>query len=217
MAESSPVCLAGAADRLGLTGTVDAVCVVHQLFSDDVGQVGVSAIDKRPVSGPVRVRTLGLHGDVQADRKHHGGPDKAVYAYAAEDAQWWAGQLGREIPAGSFGENLRLSGIDLDGAHAGERWQIGDRVVLEATVPRIPCATFGRWLEQPGWVKRFVLEGRPGTYFKVITPGTVQAGDRAAVIAVAEAPGATIRETALRRGPDQARPNDCGPSSGGLG
>lgn len=208
MVEASPTCLAGAAARLGLTGSVDAVCVVHQLVPDEVGQVGVSGIDKRPVQGPVRVRTLGLHGDVQADRKHHGGPEKAVYAYAAEDAGWWSQELGREIPAGSFGENLRISGIDLDGAHPGERWQIGDRVVLEATVPRIPCATFGRWLDQPGWVKRFIAAGRPGTYFKVITPGTVQAGDRAAVIAVAEAPGATIRETALRRGPAQARPDD---------
>ncbi|MBO0594230.1 MOSC domain-containing protein [Nesterenkonia sp. E16_7] len=208
MTEASPTCLAGAADRLGLTGTVDAVCVVHQLIEDAAGTVGVSGIDKRPVSGPVKVRTLGLHGDVQADRKHHGGTEKAVYAYAAEDAAWWATELGRDLPSGSFGENLRLSGIDLDGAHPGERWQIGDQVVLEATVPRIPCATFGRWLDQPGWVKRFIAAGRPGTYFKVITPGTVQAGDRAAVIAVAEAPGASIRETARREGPARARPND---------
>ncbi|EXF26121.1 molybdenum cofactor sulfurase [Nesterenkonia sp. AN1] len=208
MTEASPTCLAGAADRLGLTGTVDAVCVVHQLIDDHAGSVGVSGIDKRPVSGPVRVRPLGLHGDVQADRKHHGGTEKAVYAYAAEDAQWWAAELGRELPAGSFGENLRLSGIDLDGAHPGERWQIGDQLVLEATVPRIPCATFGRWLDQPGWVKRFLAAGRPGTYFKVITPGKVQAGDRAAVIAVAEAPGTSIRETAWRYGPERARPND---------
>lgn len=207
MAESSPPCLAAAADRLGLTGTVDAVCVVHRLTSDEAGQVGVSAIDKRPVSGPVRVRTLGLHGDVQADRKHHGGLEKAVYAYAAQDAQWWAGELGREVPAGSFGENLRLSGIDLDGAFPGERWQIGEHVVLEATVPRIPCATFGRWLQEPGWVRRFMAAGRPGTYFKVVTPGAVQAGDRAVVIGAAESAGATIRETALRRGPAQARSN----------
>lgn len=208
MTEASPTCLPGAADRWGLTGTVEAVCVVHQLIDDDAGSVGVSGIDKRPVSGPVRVRPLGLHGDVQADRKHHGGTEKAVYAYAAEDAAWWAAELGRELPPGSFGENLRLCGIDLDGAHPGERWQIGDQVVLEATVPRIPCATFGRWLDEPGWVKRFIAAGRPGTYFKVITPGLVQAGDRAAVIAVAEAPGASIRETARRDGPARARPND---------
>lgn len=208
MTEASPTCLAGAADRLGLTGTIDAVCVVHQLVADDVGQVGVSGIDKRPVSGPVRVRTLGLHGDVQADRKHHGGAEKAIYGYTAEDAAWWAEELGREIPAGSFGENLRISGIDLDGAHPGERWQIGDHVVLEATVPRIPCATFGRWLGEPGWVRRFLAAGRPGTYFKVITPGTVQAGDRAVVSAIPENPGPSIRETALRRGPALARPGD---------
>ncbi|GAA1149105.1 MOSC domain-containing protein [Nesterenkonia lutea] len=206
MAESSPTCHAAAAQRLGLTGTVDAVCVVGQLFTDDAGSVGVSAIDKRPVTGPVQVRTLGLHGDVQADRKHHGGTDKAVYAYAAEDAAWWAEQLGREVPTGSFGENLRLSGVDLDGAQPGERWRIGERLVLEVTVPRIPCATFGRWLNEERWVKRFIQAGRPGTYFKVITPGTVQAGDAAEVVSIAEAPGPSIRELALMRGPAQSRP-----------
>ncbi len=206
MAESSPTCLASAAQRLGLTGTVDAVCVVDQLFTDDVGAVGVSGIDKRPVAGPVRVRTLGLHGDVQADRKHHGGTDKAVYAYAAEDADWWSQQLRREIPPGTFGENLRLSGIDLDGAHPGERWRIGEHVVLEATVPRIPCATFGRWLGEPGWVRRFMEAGRPGTYFRVITAGTVQAGDAVEVIATAETAAESIRELAIARGPAQSRP-----------
>ncbi len=84
--------------RRGLQGTVDAVCVVHQL-TPDPGSVGTTAIDKRPVEGPVRVRALGLHGDVQTDRAHHGGPEKAVYAYAAADAAWWAEALGRDLPA----------------------------------------------------------------------------------------------------------------------
>lgn len=210
---SSPTCLAAAAQRLGLTGTVDAVCVVDQLIRDDPGPVGVTGIDKRPVSGPVMVRSLGLHGDVQADRKHHGGEEKAVYAYAADDAVWWAEQLGRDIPPGSFGENLRISGsagedFDVDGAFPGERWRVGGRLVLEVTRPRIPCATFGRWMDQPGWVKRFLRAGRPGTYFRVVTPGEVRAGDPVEVIAAAEAPDRTIREIALAKGPTGARPND---------
>jgi len=208
MAETSPTCLAAAAARLGMTGAVQAVCVVNQLIADDVGAIGVSAIDKRPVTGPVKVRTLGLHGDVQADRKHHGGVEKAVYAYTDEDAAWWSKELDREIPPGSFGENLRLQGIDLDGAYPGERWQIGERLVLEVTRPRIPCATFGRWLGEKGWVRRFIQEGRPGTYFKVITPGVVEAGDQALIIAIPETPSSTIRERALALGPTQSRPSD---------
>ena len=209
--EASPVCLASAAERLGVTGVVESVCVVHQLVSDP-GQVGVTAIDKRPVQGPVKVRRLGLHGDVQADRQHHGGEEKAVYAYSAADAAWWAAELGQEVPSGYFGENLRISGpdgtaFDVDAALPGERWRVGDRVVLEATRPRIPCATFGRWVERDGWVKRFLQAGRPGTYFRVITPGEIQAGDAVEVVSAAERPGPTIRELALQKGPAQARPD----------
>jgi len=65
-----------------------------------------TAIDKRPVDGPVEVTSLGVCGDQQLSRAH-GGLDKAVYAYAAEDAEWWASELGRDIPPGMFGENLR--------------------------------------------------------------------------------------------------------------
>lgn len=196
--QSSPACMASSAQRLGMIGIVDSVCVVHQLV-DDPGTVGVTAIDKRPVEGPVRVRTLGLHGDVQADRKNHGGEEKAVYAYSAADADWWARQLGRDVQPGYFGENLRISGaqgadFDVDGAAAGERWRIGERVVLEVTWPRIPCATFGRWVEQDRWVKRFLQAGRPGTYFRVVTPGEVRAGDAVEIIAVGEGP--SMREVA---------------------
>ena len=192
--------------RMGLRGTVEAVCVVHQLVSDP-GQVGVTAIDKRPVEGPVRVRALGLHGDVQADRKHHGGRDKAVYAYSQDDAEWWATRLSQPVPPGRFGENLRVSGLDVDAARAGERWRIGETVVLEVTRPRIPCATFGRWLQEKSWVKRFLQAGRPGTYLRVITSGQIQAGD--AVVVLSEGPpGPTMRETALTKGPATARPHD---------
>ena len=92
------------------TATLLAVCRVHQLLPDE-GSVGVTAIDKRPVDGPVRVHKLGLHGDVQASRIHHGGEDQALYAYSQSDADYWIGELERELPPGIFGENLRVAGI----------------------------------------------------------------------------------------------------------
>lgn len=181
------------------------MCVVRRL-TPDPGSVGTTAIDKRPVEGPVKVRTLGLHGDVQADREHHGGPEQAVYAYAESDAAWWSEALGRDLPAGSLGENLRISGLDVDGARAGERWQVGGRAVLEVTRPRIPCATFGRWMGEARWVKRFLQAGRPGTYLRVLTPGEIRSGD--AVTVLEEGEGPTMRETALAKGPTSARPDD---------
>ncbi|RFA21009.1 MOSC domain-containing protein [Subtercola boreus] len=165
-------------------GSLEAACVVHQLRSDS-GNVGVTAIDKRPVDGPVRVRPLGLYADAQADRAHHGGADKALYAYSAADAEYWESELGRPLPAGWFGENLRVSGIDVSGAPIGSRWQIGAQVVVEVTMPRTPCQTFARWVggaDARGWVKRFATALRPGAYLRVVTPGSILAGDTITVL-----------------------------------
>ncbi|WP_104086518.1 MOSC domain-containing protein [Arthrobacter sp. GMC3] len=157
-------------------GSVLAVCRVHELHPDE-GTVGVTAIDKRPVDGPVHVRPLGLYGDLQADRKNHGGLDQAIYAYAQEDIDYWGAELGRDIPPGLFGENLRTRGIDASGAVIGQRWRIGDHVVLEVTSPRVPCATFARRMGEPRWVKRFTEAGRIGTYLRVLHKGKLAAGD----------------------------------------
>ncbi len=54
-----------------------------------------TAIWKAPVAGPVAVRGVNLDGDDQADRSVHGGPDKAVYAYAIEETRAWEDELGR--------------------------------------------------------------------------------------------------------------------------
>ena len=89
------------------------------------GRPMMSAIVKEPVEGPVRVEGVNLAGDAQADLRVHGGPYKAVYAYAREDSDWWARELGREIPNGMFGENLTLEGVDVSNAVIGERWRIG--------------------------------------------------------------------------------------------
>ncbi len=158
-----------------------AVCRVAQL-RPDAGNVGVTAIDKQPVETRLKVRGLGLYGDVQADRKHHGGSTKALYAYAEEAAEWWAAELGRPIPAGLFGENLRTLGLDVDGAEIGERWRIGEKLVVEVTCPRTPCATFQRRMGEPQWVRRFTEAGRVGAYLSVVHAGSVGAGDTVEVV-----------------------------------
>ena len=164
-----------------------AACVVNALLPDRGN--GATAIDKRPVAGPVKVGRYGLFADVQADRKHHGGLDQALYAYAQEDADYWQSELGRPLQAGWFGENLRVSGIDVNAARVGERWRIGSTVELEVMSPRTPCATFARWVggaDARGWVKRFSEEGRLGAYLRVIKTGPVAAGDEIEVLSVPE-------------------------------
>ncbi len=145
------------------------------------GRPSRTAIDKRPVTGSVRVRPLGLDGDEIADKQHHGGVDQALYAYAREDLDWWTEQLGRELPNGTFGENVTTAGIDISAALIGETWQLG-AVVVQVTAPRIPCVTFKSWLGEPHWVKRFAAAGRPGAYLRVLTPGLAQAGDELSVV-----------------------------------
>jgi MOSC domain-containing protein YiiM len=161
-------------------GILLAVCRVHALLPTR-DSTGVTAIDKRPAEGPVKVHPLGLTGDIQASRKHHGGPSKAVYAYSQEDADFWSAELGRDMAPGMFGENLRVAGIEATQAVIGEQWRIGE-VLLEVTEPRTPCMNFARYLGEPDWVKRFTAEGRVGTYLSVLRGGKIEAGDAVVVV-----------------------------------
>lgn len=181
---------------------ITTVCRVFQLLPDS-GSVGVTAIDKRPLVGPVDVKKLGLRGDVQASRLHHGGPDKAVYAFADEDAAHFAGLLDREIGPGLFGENLRTRGLDVTGAVIGERWHVGEKLVLEVTMPRTPCATFARRMGEKQWVKRFTVEGRPGAYLRVVRSGPVASGD-AILVHDRPAHGVTVGECFAGLAPERA-------------
>lgn len=159
-------------------GVVTDVNVVAELLPIGTRFGGPSVIDKRPVPGRVAVGELGLAGDRQVNRVHHGGPDKAVYAYAHEDLAWWAGELGRDLPPGLFGENLTTRGLSVSDAVIGEVWRIGaDGLRLLVTMPRTPCSTFQRRMAEPRWVKRFTQAARVGAYVRVLTAGTVGAGD----------------------------------------
>jgi MOSC domain-containing protein YiiM len=164
-----------------------------RVLSVNVGQpranrwqrVALTGIDKRPTGDPVMVTVpgpkgtgeVGLAGDRVYNVKHHGGPDQAVYAYAREDLDTWAAELGRDLANGVFGENLTTKGIAVNDALIGERWRVGPELLLEVSCPRIPCGTFQGWLERDGWIKRFTQAAAPGPYLRVITPGPVQAGD----------------------------------------
>lgn len=175
---------------------VETVNVVHSVIADVLGDLDTTAIDKRPVAGRRRVDTLaGVAGDRVIDVKHHGGRDKAVYAYAGEDLDWWAAELGRSLRGGNFGENLTTRNLDITHAVIGEVWQVGDDgLLLEVASPRIPCKTFQGFLGEARWVKRFFAHGAPGAYLRVLSEGTVGGGD---AITVLERPahGVTVGDT----------------------
>jgi MOSC domain-containing protein YiiM len=153
----------------------------------------------------VTIGRLGAADDEQIDKRHHGGPHQALYAYAREDLDWWTEQLGRELPNGVFGENITSAGLDISGALIGEAWRLGTAVVQIASV-RVPCGTFAGWMGERAWVKRFAAAARPGAYLRVLENGVAGAGDPIEVVSrppdsvtVAEALRAYYGDTDLMR------------------
>ena len=157
------------------------------------GREVTTAIWKEPVDGPVALVGVNLAGDDQADRRVHGGPDKAVYAYSVEDYAWWAEQ-GVTAEPGRFGENLTTEGIDLSESEVGDRWTIGE-VVLEVAQPRQPCFKLGIRMGDDGFPDRFEVAARPGAYLRIVREGSVTAGDAISVDLAAQ-PSVTVRALA---------------------
>lgn len=152
--------------------------------------VGVTGIGKRSVDAAVLRAPgpkegglgSGLVGDFIADVAHHGGDRQAVYAYAREELDLWERRLGRQLPNGMFGENLTTVGLDVDGALIGERWAVGEEVVLEVCGPRVPCGTFALRMGEKGWLKRFTEIGKSGAYLAIEVGGTIRPGDPVQVL-----------------------------------
>ena len=143
-----------------------------------------TGICKYPREGPVNVTYGGIPDDAIVDTKHHGGGDQALYAYSADDYDWWAETTGRDFFPGLFGENLTIRDMPSD-MGVGDRLLIG-AVVLEATAPRIPCATFSMRMEDQEWGMAFRRAERPGIYFRVLNEGEIEAGDAVTYLASAE-------------------------------
>ena len=141
------------------------------------GKTVSTGIYKSPVEGPVKLTTLNLDGDGQADLSVHGGPDKAVYAYPAEHYGFWREELSdSELSWGAFGENFTTQGLLEEDLNIGDTFRIGSAVV-RVSQPRMPCYKLGIRLGRADIVKRFLASRRSGFYLSVLEEGTVQAGD----------------------------------------
>jgi len=163
------------------TGRVESLNVSAPRPVEVNGRTVWTGIWKSPVEGRVPLRGVNLHGDDQADRTVHGGPDKAVYAYALEDTEWWEAELGAPLGAGAFGENLTVRGLPVSEAVIGERWAVGS-TLLEVSQPRLPCFKLGLRMDDARFPKRFAAAGRPGAYFRVVREGDIAAGDQIEVL-----------------------------------
>lgn len=162
-----------------ILGRIESVQVGRPHRYDDEGAAAepwISAIRKQAVQGSVAVRRTSLAGDEQADLKHHGGPDKAVLAYAAHHFDEWNREFpDRAFAAGSFGENLTLSGCSESDCCIGDIIRIGD-CQLQISQPRQPCWKLSRLWSLPKLAVRVQQTGRTGWYLRVLQEGTIEAG-----------------------------------------
>ncbi|MGB8478458.1 MAG: MOSC domain-containing protein [Acidobacteriaceae bacterium] len=137
----------------------------------------MTGIFKEPVQGRIRLRTLNLDGDRQADLSVHGGLYKAVYCYPLTHYDHWKNELhGRELPMGMFGENFTLDDFVEESIHLGDRYSIGSAEVV-VTQPRLPCYKLGIRFGADDMVKRFFASRRTGFYLAVTREGEVGTGD----------------------------------------
>lgn len=141
------------------------------------GKTVTTGIFKEPVEGRIRLRTLNLDGDRQADLSVHGGLSKAAYAYPIEHYEYWREQLpGVDLPWGMFGENFTTEGLREDSVNIGDRFRIGSAEVM-VTEPRLPCYKLAAKFGRDDIIKRFLHSGRTGFYFAVMQEGEVGTGD----------------------------------------
>ena len=141
------------------------------------GRTVSTGIFKSPVEGPIKLRTLNLDSDGQADLSVHGGPDKAAYVYPAEHYGFWRGELSdMELTWGHFGENFTTQGFLEEDVQIGDTFRVGSALV-RVTQPRMPCYKLGIRFGRTDMMKRFLESRRSGFYLAVLEEGTVQAGD----------------------------------------
>ncbi len=142
-----------------------------------------SAIDKAPADGPLLAAATGLAGDEQGDPRHHGGPDKALHAYAAAHYPDWRRELpelAQRFRPGAFGENLVVAGVTEAGVCLGDRFRLGG-ALIELSQGRQPCWKLNVRFGRPDMARLVQETGRAGWYFRVIEPGEIAAGEVAAL------------------------------------
>jgi len=138
----------------------------------------LTGIFKSPVQKRLRLNTLNLEGDRQADLTVHGGQDKAVYAYPSEHYSAWKKELWDvELPWGAFGENFSTEGLLEKDVCLGDRYSVGSAEVV-VTQPRLPCFKLNLKFDRDDLIKRFLSSRRTGFYLRVLREGEVGVWDK---------------------------------------
>lgn len=158
------------------------------------GTQASSAIAKRPVAERLWLGPEGFDGDAQADRRVHGGPEKAVHHYPLDHYQPWRAELG-DLPVlnapGAFGENILAAGPTEETVAVGDIFQLGGALV-QVSQGRQPCWKLNHRFGIPDMARRVQDTGRTGWYYRVLQQGMVAPGDDL-VLVDRKAPAWTLR------------------------
>ena len=161
-----------------------------------------TGIFKEPVDGRVRLRTLNLEGDRQADLSVHGGTYKAVYLYPSEHYAFWKSELPEiDLSWGVFGENFTTTGLLEAETNIGDRFRVGSAEVI-VRQPRLPCYKLGLRFGRSDIIRRFLASERTGFYFSVAKEGDVGVGDEFELIEK-NASGVTVVDVVRLYGSDK--------------
>ncbi|MBV6822050.1 MOSC domain-containing protein [Pseudomonas sp. PD9R] len=139
-----------------------------------------TGIFKQRLSGPARVELYGIVGDQHGDTRVHGGPEKAVHQYAAQNYERLVQAFAHcapELVAGSLGENISAVGLCECNVHIGDEFQIGSSV-LQVSQPRSPCWKINHRFDAEHLSMFVARERITGWYYRVLRPGSIEAGDR---------------------------------------
>lgn len=144
------------------------------------GRSMISAIEKREVD-KVYLAAQGFEGDDVADKKHHGGPDRAVCLYPAEHYRQWEKELGKTLPTAAFGENLTVTNMLEEDVCIGDIYKIGD-AVIQITQGRVPCSTIDKYTQANTLLKRLIETGYTGFLARVLNEGTIYADSKIEIV-----------------------------------
>ncbi|MGO1343968.1 MOSC domain-containing protein [Chromohalobacter japonicus] len=143
------------------------------------GSDKASGIIKRPIADACYLGLEGLVTDEQADRRLHGGVEKAVHHYPFEHYAFWRCELG-DLPVlsseGAFGENLSTTGFTEKTVAVGDIFRLGE-ATLQVSQGRKPCWKLNLRFDIPDMALRLQNSGRTGWYYRVLAPGIVKTGD----------------------------------------
>jgi MOSC domain-containing protein YiiM len=168
-----------------------------------------TGIFKMPVSGAIRVGTLNIEGDRQADLSVHGGAKKAVYAYSWENVEYWRERQRRDdLVAGTFGENLTVDELLETEVAIGDELEIGT-ARFQVSQPRLPCFKLGIAIGQPDFPKIFQRSGRTGFYLRVLREGIITAGDSIRQFPTTDSDPVTVAEMVRIISARRPKPEDA--------